>query len=115
MTCERCGEKLEVFRQASTQGLRCPNCDWSALTTQIPGVQVDETVYEVRCSGNYKNESHIRVVSEITSLNFLMSRKALQEGVFIVFSGRAREALRVRNVLSSVGLTYRVSPEFIWE
>ncbi|WP_134434927.1 hypothetical protein [Pseudomonas azotoformans] len=114
MVCERCGGRLESFNEGSAQGLRCADCGWSVVTTHVSGVKVDEAKYKVSCSGDYKNEAHVRAVSEVTGYNFLTSRKTLQNGVSLVFTGQAMEVLQVRNALVSAGLDCTVEPEFNW-
>lgn len=105
---------MENFKEGSAQGLRCADCGWSIVTTHISGVKVDETNYEVGCSGDYKNEVHIRAVSEVTGFNFLTSRKILQKGRALVFSGQAMDVLWVRNILISAGLDCTIEPDFNW-
>lgn len=114
MVCERCGGRLESFKEGSAQGLRCADCDWSVVTTHISGIKVDEAKYEVSCSGDYKNEAHIRAVSEVTGYIFLTSRKTLQNEIFLVFTEQAMEVLQVRNTLVSAGLDFTIEPEFNW-
>lgn len=114
IACERCGGELKIFEEASAQGLVCASCGWSVVTTHIPDIKVDETKYEVYCSGDYKNEVHIRAVSEVVGCNFLMARKTLEHGRSLVFIGQAEEVLRVRNTLASAGLVCVISPDFNW-
>ncbi|NWB46624.1 hypothetical protein [Pseudomonas gingeri] len=115
LVCERCSERLENFKEGSTQGVRCIGCGWSVVTTHISGAKVDETKYEVSCRGDYRNETHVRVVSELMGCNFLKSRKTLQNGLFLVYFGQAVEVLRVRNILFSRGLDCTVKPDLNWD
>lgn len=105
---------MEIFKEGSAQGLMCTDCGWSVVTTHISGIKVDETKYEVGCSGDYQSEVHIRAVSEVAGYNFLMSRKTLQKGPSLVFAGQAVEVLRVRNILVSAGLDCTIEPDFNW-
>ncbi len=114
MNCEQCGSELKNFKEGSAQGLRCANCGWSIVTTNLSGIKLDEAKYEVSCSANYHDEAHVRAVSEVTGYNFLMSRKALQKGRFTVFNGQAVEVLRIRNILISAGLECVIDPDFKW-
>ncbi|WP_210643373.1 hypothetical protein [Pseudomonas sp. Tri1] len=114
IACEQCGGELKLFKEDGTQGLKCAGCDWSVVTTHVADIKLDEVEYNVGCVGDYKNEVHIRVVSEVAGCNFLVSRKKLQCGHFLVFIGQAEEVLRVRNALVSVGLVCSISPDFYW-
>lgn len=114
IACERCGGELKNFEEASTQGLKCASCGWSVVTTHVPDIKVDEAKYEVCCSGDYKNEAHIRAVSEVVGCNFLTARKTLERGRSLVFVGQAEEVLRVRDILVSAGLLCTISHDFNW-
>ncbi|WP_445571471.1 hypothetical protein [Pseudomonas sp. E102] len=114
MLCERCGGDLKIFKEASAQGVRCADCGWSVVTTHIEEIKLDEVEYSVSCVGDYKSEAHVRVVSDVAGCNFLVSRKKLQSGSFLVFVGQAEEVLRVRNALVSVGIECNISPDFKW-
>ena len=57
----------------------------------------------------------MRVLSEVTDDNLLMSRKALQKGQFILFSGQAVEVSRVRKVLGHAGVLFTITPDFKWD
>ncbi|MDD1149602.1 MULTISPECIES: hypothetical protein [Pseudomonas] len=112
--CERCGERLEVFSENSSKGSRCPGCGWSVVTTDIPGIKIDETKYEVKCGGDYKNKDHIKAVSEVVGCNFVVAREILKKDLSLVFVGQAVEVLRVKGVLLSAGVYCVISPEFKW-
>ena len=71
---------MEFRRERSVQGLFCKQCGWHFVTTYISAVQLDETNYEVHaCGGDYRNESHIKAVSELSGRNFLGARQLLQQ------------------------------------
>ncbi|MDS9876020.1 MULTISPECIES: hypothetical protein [Pseudomonas] len=114
LICTSCEEQLDVFNEGSTQGLRCSGCGWSLVTTHISDIKIDEREYKIFCSGNYKSEAHVRVVSEVAGYNFLMSRKALQKGQFLLFSGQAVEVSRVRKMLGHAGVLCTITPDFKW-
>lgn len=114
LACEVCGGRLEVFNEGSAQGLKCVNCEWSLVTTQIPEIRVDEQEYDVRCDGDFKSVAHIKAVAEVSGLNFLEAREALKGGHFVVFSGQAVDVLRVKEILGSVGVWYSIEPDFKW-
>lgn len=114
MACKQCGGELSVYREGSTQGVKCSQCGRSVVTTHILGVKADETQYEVRCRGDYKDKAHIKAVSEVTGRNFLSSRTTLQRGLALVFVGQAERVLQVRNTLASAGVACEISPDFRW-
>ena len=107
---------MEIRQEGSTQELFCTNCDWSIVTTYIPEILLDETLYEVSIIvGDPQNKQHIKTVAQVASVNFLAARKLLQEqSPFVVFRGIATEVVKVREVLCMVGLVYEITPEFHW-
>lgn len=114
-TCEKCGGVMEARQEGSTQGLYCTKCDWSVVTTHIPEIKLDTTMYEVRIShGDYRNDQHVKAVAHVAGVNFLVARKLLQDTQPIVFNGEAVDVVRVREILVAVGMTCIISPEFRW-
>lgn len=106
---------MEVRQEGSTQGLYCTGCDWSVVTTHIPEIRIDATEYEVRvCRGDYRNEQHVKAVSKVSKMNFLASRKLLQDTQPLVFRGEAVDVVRVREILVAAGIDFAISPEFRW-
>ena len=111
--CAKCGGQTEPRREGSVQGLFCSQCGWSLVTTYIPAIDLDEADYELRaCDGDYRNERHIRAVSEASGRNFLAARKLLQQREPVVFKGKAPDVLRAQGVLAVAGLGYRILPPF---
>jgi hypothetical protein len=114
--CPKCGGALEVRRDASTQGLFCTKCDWSAVTTYLPEILRDTTTYEVMVkSGDFKNGRHLKAISQIADVNLLAARKLLQgPGDFVVFTGLAHKVKSVRDLLAAAGLEFETRPSFPW-
>jgi len=114
--CESCGALVEARREGSVQGVFCTRCDWAVVTTWLPEILRDETLYEVKVvAGDYKNEKHIKAIAKLKELNFLAARKLLQtESSFVVFNGKAAQLVDVRGVLISACMEYVIRPEFLW-
>ncbi|WP_139315664.1 hypothetical protein [Pseudomonas sp. PA27(2017)] len=112
--CSRCGSGLEFFEEGSISGQRCLCCGLSVVTTNLSGIKTDSNIYEVSCSGDYRNEAHVRAVSAVSGFNFIAARKRLKEGHFSVFSGEAVDVLKVKNTLVSAGVYCTVEPDFPW-
>ncbi|WP_426338562.1 hypothetical protein ACN9MZ_19265 [Pseudoduganella sp. S-14] len=113
--CEKCGGKMVARHEGSMQGLFCTRCDWSVVTTNIAGIKLDRTQYDVfAINGDYKNHSHIKVVAEVTGSNSLAARKLLQEPTPAVFRGSAVEVKRIKAILNSVGMFCKIIPDFPW-
>jgi hypothetical protein len=112
--CEQCGGQIELRQEGSTHGLYCTRCDWSIVTTHIPEITLDTTSYEVRVDGDCRNEGHVKAAAEVSGMNFLAARKLLQEPRSIVFTGRAVDVMRAREILTAAGMGCTINPDFRW-
>jgi hypothetical protein len=111
--CEQCGGELEFRTKGSVQGYFCKTCDWALVTTFIPDIQLDETIYKVTIAdGDYRNKSQIKAVAEISNINFLSAQKLLRQRNVMIFQGEAPRVLKVRDTLNAVSLTYDIQPPF---
>jgi hypothetical protein len=111
--CTRCGGDMEPRREGSAQGLFCKSCDWSVVTTQIPAILLDETIYEVRLmGGDFRNDAHVKAVAEVSGRNFLGARKQLQERESLVYKGQAPAVARAEAVLTAAGISVQITPPF---
>ena len=111
--CESCGGELEFRREGSVQGLYCKNCDWALVTTYIAPIELDETKYKIRIAGaNYTDEKQVKAVSTVSCLNFIQTRKLLQQENPIVFEGVAPNVMKARDALIAAGLYCDISPPF---
>lgn len=105
---------VEVRRQRSTEGLFCTKCDWSVVATHLPDILQDTIPYEVRViSGDFKNDSPLKAVAQLASVNLLAARKLLQEpGGFLIFTGLASKVATVWDTLKSPGWSSELSRHF---
>ncbi len=115
LVCPECGGLTQVLREGLTLGLSCTRCTWSVVSTCIPEIQLDYTSYEVRVGGgDYRNRPQIKLVADISGVNFLEARKLLQQTEPLIFSGRAVDVVPVREALNRAGLVCTITPEFRW-
>lgn len=114
--CEKCGSPVEFRCEGSTQGLFCTKCEWSVVTTCLPEILRDTTLYEVSVtSGECGSVHHLKTVAQLAGVNFLAARKLLQgPSSFAVFTGDASKVAKVRDMLKSAGLAYEIKPPFPW-
>jgi hypothetical protein len=111
--CEECGGEVEFRRQGSIQGLFCTHCGWSVVTTFIPEIKLDRSIYTVRVrTADFHNAGHVRAVASVASLNFPAARRLLQEEAPVIYQGMAPEVVRVRAVLADAGLATEITPVF---
>lgn len=112
--CEVCGGHLDIYMDGRTQGLICKNCGWSLVTTVIPEINSDNNEYSIRCSGDFSNSEHVRMVASVVGSNFIEARKFLKQGSFVIFTGKAPEVYDVIKNLQAAGLEFKVDPQFKW-
>ena len=111
--CEVCGGEVEFRREGSTQGLYCKNCDWALVTTYIPKIDLDETIYRIRITeSDFHDENQVRAVATISGVNFIAARKLLQEKNPIVLEGEASKVKQAKQRLIDAGLRFEIFPEF---
>lgn len=115
MPCEQCGAKRVAFKAGRTQGVQCVQCGASVVTSHFSTIEIDETQYELRCRGDYRDQAHVRAVAAATGDNFLVARNLLQQDRPLLMVGQAQEVLTVRNSLLAVGMACEICPEFRWE
>jgi hypothetical protein len=114
--CEDCGGTVEVRREGSTQGVFCTRCDWAVVTTYLPEIFRDETLYEISVtSGDYNNKEHIRAIAKLNGVNFLDARQLLQtQPNFKLCKGAASRVEEIRVAFELVGIQYEIRPPFPW-
>jgi hypothetical protein len=116
LKCEKCGHLLEALRSRRTEGLFCPNCGWSVVTTYTPEIELDKTLYEILIiGGDYRSLDQVKLLARAGNMNLLAARKFLQEGSpFVLVKSNAAATTKVRDQLDSAGLSYQISPPFPW-
>ncbi|WP_153065429.1 MULTISPECIES: hypothetical protein [Xanthomonas] len=112
--CEVCGGRLGIYSDGRTQGLICKNCGWSILTTVNTEINDDNSEYSIRCSGDFSNSEHVRMVASIVGVNFIEARKLLKQDSFVIFTGKALEISDVIRNLKAARLDFQVDPHFKW-
>lgn len=111
--CEACGGEVEFRRKEHVQGLFCKTCDWSVVTTYIPEIDLDETVYRLHAiGGDFHSDAHVRAVSQISGLNFIGARSLLQQDEPLVLEARAPRVLEAKTRMHEVGMKTKISPPF---
>jgi len=111
--CEKCGSEMVIKRQGSTQGLYCTNCDWAVVTTYVPDIVKDSTVYEVQLTkADFGNKQHLKVLADVLNVNLLQARNIAKESSGVIFKGAAVDVDEVKKKLESVDIEYEIAPDF---
>jgi hypothetical protein len=113
--CERCGGTAVYRVEGSTQGYYCTACDWAVVTSFIPAIKKDTTLYDLRIhGGDHHSKPQIRTVAQVGGINVVEARKLLQQPAALVMRGMAEQIQHARTALSETGLTVVITPEFPW-
>ena len=111
MQCPKCGADAIVTIEDSTQRIKCTNCDYDVVTTFIPDIEIDETLYTIKItSGNYSLD-FVKSLSKITTLNFISIKKMLDSNSF-EFSSNAITVKELKELCISNSINYSLYPNF---
>lgn len=113
MRCEKCGGILEHRIKGSTQGLFCEKCGWNVITTYIPPIKRDATIYQVFVYKNCRPSiDQIKIISKICNRNYLEVRRMLAEQQALIYEGCAETVLTVIESLEKERVLYEICPPF---
>ena len=111
MQCPKCGANATVTIEDSTQRIKCTNCDYDVVTTFIPEIEIDETLYTIKITSSNYSLDFIKSLSKITTLNFISVKKMLDSNSF-EFSSNAITIKKLKELCISNSIEYSVYPDF---
>ena len=115
MICEKCNTEMTYFKNGQSQGWTCPNCGNGLVTSFVDDMQLDENTYTVTLLPNVSpSASALKVVSKVSGLNILESKKLSLEGGELI-KGRAHKISDSINQIKTVGLLFKISPEYPYD
>jgi len=116
MKCQECG--FELISESNLSGfiteivMKCPNCGWTAVTTEIADIADDLTKYNIIIdSGNIAEIEKMRMISKVSGHNILESKKILTDGG-IMLSEFAVNIIDIIPQLDIMNIRYHIEPEF---
>lgn len=116
MKCLKCG--YEINSESTSSGyvteivIRCPNCGWTLVTTEMADIVDDITKYSIVVdSGNIVKKETIRNVSKVSGHNILETKKILTDGG-IMLSEHAINIINILPQLDVMNIKYHIEPEF---
>ena len=101
----------EIYNKPALN-LICPKCGYKLATTRWEEIDLDTTIYAIKVKV-IENPliSQIRSISKLIGSNFIVSKKALEEGA-TVFEGNAIDTKSKVELLKENNIEYIISPEF---
>ena len=111
--CDKCGAEMIPVDPERPVGMKCPNCGWGWVTSYIDPIKEDETIYEISLEeGNQVTKDNIRLVSEISDVNFLEAKRLLENAPKSFISGKAVDINDAVIRLKVTGINFTVTPEY---
>lgn len=107
---------MEHRIKGSTQGLFCEKCGWNVVTTYIPPIKRDATIYQVFVYKNCRPSiDQIKIISKICNRNYLEVRRMLAEQQALIYEGCAETVLTVIESLEKESVLYEICPPFPYD
>lgn len=115
MICEKCNTEMNYFQNGQSQGWTCSNCGNGLVTSCIDDMQLDETVYEVTLlPNNSPSTADLKILSKISVLNILDSKKLATQGGHLV-KVRAHIIADAIHQIKSTALSISISPNYPYD
>lgn len=110
--CLECGTIMNETYEKPSLILSCPKCGCKIATTRWEEIDLDDKEYEiVLVANNSPTLDQIKVVSNITGVNFIKSKEIIVTGKPI-FKGNPIQVKDIIKTLKEKLLDYSISPEF---
>lgn len=112
MICEKCNSEMTYFQNGQSQGWTCPNCGNGLVTSYIDDMQLDENIYTITILPNENpSTSDLKVLSKISGLNILDSKKLAIEGGELA-KGKAHKISDTIKHIEETNLLHNISPDY---
>ena len=113
--CHECDIDLVYCQQESTITWTCPVCGWGLATTYISPIYHDINNYEVFLLKDFSPKpNQLRVISRISGLNLIESKKLLGTDEAFLFKGKAADVLPIKTQLEQEEIGFKIVPEYNW-
>ncbi len=110
--CPKCGNEIIVINNGREIINKCNSCDYEVVTTYNSQMDLDNTKYVISIlSDNEISLNNIKLVSKLTGLNFVQSKKCLQDG-YSFNKEYAEEVLEKKKIFEKYDIKYRIIPKF---
>ena len=110
--CPECGTQMYETYERPALNLTCPKCGCKIATTRWEKIDLDSTEYEITLLAEVRPSiDQIKVVSNIISKNFLVSKDVLHKGG-VIFKGKAVAIQKYKSILNDNKISYKISPDF---
>lgn len=110
--CPNCGKEMKIVVEGSAKNFKCEHCGYSYATTIAKGIEWDTNDYSIILEKNSNVLlSQIKIVSSLSSFNFIKSKALLLEGGLLT-TAKATIIKQMIGKLKDEGIKFKVMPEF---
>ena len=111
--CPICNHELIPFKEGSSIGVHCSNCDYSVVTSYIDPIYEDEIIYTFLLeTGNICNKNTMKIISRITGKNYIQAKNLITSAPVVIAEGKAIDILAIKKVFDGNRIKYSILPEF---
>ena len=116
MKCEKCDTEMKYFIKESTQGWKCPNCNWGIVTTYIEPNKDDKTIYSIILTKNSNyDRSQLKEISRIASCNFIKAKELLESENIELVKDNAVAIKEFAATLKENEINFEITPDYIYK
>ena len=124
--CDICGKELIPIIEGHSLILTCSEHGGRIATTHFSDMELDSTNYEIFLQpNNTVTKDNIKIISDISNLNFLESKKLLESKTAVSIYkvkdeavreiSKPEEIIKVARKLKELSLDFYITPEFKYE
>ena len=124
--CDICGKELVPVIEGHSLILTCSEHGGRIATTYFSDMELDTTNYEIFLQpNNIINKDNIKIISEISNLNFWDSKKLLESKTAVSIYkvkdeavreiSKPEEIIKIARRLKELSLDFYITPEFKYE
>ena len=113
MNCKKCGTKMITNIEGSCLIIRCPNCGYSLVTTDIEEIRADSTIYAITIF-HVPNPTipQIQLVSKLANVNWLHAKHLLALEEVLIVQDKAPKIMQIIPALNEANITYKIFPKY---
>lgn len=110
--CPHCGTEMIAAYQKPALNLVCPKCGCKIATSKWDDIDLDDNDYEIVLESlSTPTAKQLKIISELTGLNFISSKNLLSSGGILLKAKPSEIKLKLK-FLDEAEIAYRITPDF---
>ena len=111
--CPSCGKTLQSVKRNGATMVKCPNCSWSIVSSEVAPEYEDSTIYELYLDQDSEcDKEKMKVIAKICNWNYIETLKNLERGNVLLFKGVAYKIRDFKKKMDDNDIKYHISPEY---